>query len=141
MGIDIGIGDGLSFSPCANEPHFALADDGYYWYLHPLFEDLRTATGQYIDLYGDASSSSNDLGALANTLKGMRKLIETQPERWEVCTGQELVPYQRKTRSRGHMKAMFAAVEKCQFLLLMDQWETVVARANELNRPVVCFGD
>jgi hypothetical protein len=50
MALDIGIGNGTSLSPVNGELSISLDNDGYYWFLHPLFEDLRAATGQYIDL-------------------------------------------------------------------------------------------
>ena len=49
MSLDIGIGDGSSLVPERDEPSLFLEDDGYYWFLHPLFEGLQAETGQYID--------------------------------------------------------------------------------------------
>jgi hypothetical protein len=140
MALDIGIGDGSSFCPLQNERSLQL-DEGYYWFLHPLYEDLARVTGQYIDLYGDASFSGKNLAALEQMLKRALRLIESQESTWNVCIGTELVPHQKVTYSPPHLKETLAAVEKARFLWLISQWEQVVTRAKELDRPVVCFGD
>lgn len=140
MALDIGIGDGSSFGPVQNEPSLQL-DDGYYWFLYPLFVDLARTTGQSIDQYGDASFAGKNLAAMKDMLQHALNLIEPQPATWEVGIGWALVPYQRDTRTRPHLMGTFAVVDKAHFLLLVRQWERVVARAKELDRPVVCFGD
>ena len=141
MALDIGIGNGTSLSPVKGEPSISLDNDGYYWFLHPLFEDLRTTTGQYIDLYGDASFSGEQLVALEEMLKNARRLVDLQSAIWSVCIGYELVPRRKNARSRSRPKEIMATVEKQRFLAELDKWESIVARAKELNRPVVCFGD
>ena len=57
MALDLGVGNGVSLIPQQGEPSLWLNSDGYYWFLHPLIEKLASETGQYIDLYGDASFS------------------------------------------------------------------------------------
>ena len=140
MTLDIGIGDGSSFCPVQGEPSLQL-DDGYYWFLHTLFEDLAKVTGQYIDQYGDASFSGENLVPMEEMLKRASKLIASQPATWDIGIGWELVPSQKGTYSRPHLKRTFAAVDQAHFLFFVSQWERVVARAKELERPVVCFGD
>ena len=141
MSLEIGIGDGSSFSPVSIEPSVSLENDGYYWYLHPILEDLRAATGQYIDLYGDASFTGENRRALEAALKSVRLLIQLQSDKWNVCIGQQLVPYDKLTRSRPHLREVMASVEKSQFLSILNQLDAVVTRAKQLNSPVVCFGD
>ena len=123
------------------EPSFQLLDDGYYWFLHPLFKDLANETGQYIDLYGDASFSGSDLAGLEEMLRLASKLIALQPTTWNVIVGYELVPYEKENHSRPHQKEKFATVDRALFQFSVSEWERVVTRAKELNRPVVCFGD
>jgi hypothetical protein len=73
MALDIGLDVGGSMSPSRSEPSLTLDDDGYYWFLHPLWERLRPETGQYIDLYGYAgfagscSSATADLDTTSET--------------------------------------------------------------------------
>jgi hypothetical protein len=141
VALDIGIGNGSSLCPLATEPQLSLDDDGYYWFLHPFIEELRTTTGQYIDLYGDASFSGEHLVAMKSILARTRELIESQPERWEVCTGSMLIPWQQQTRSPPQLKKSFSTVEKQRFLHLLYQWDRVISRAEELKQPIVCFGD
>ena len=141
MPLDIGIGDGTSLAPLRDQPSFSLDDDGYYWYLHPLLEELAASTGQYIDLYGDASFSGQQLGAVKKMLAKAKRLVASQPACWEVCIGQQLIPRQKNSRSRPRLKPVMATVEKAHFLDLLSRWNAVIARAKELGHPLVCFGD
>jgi hypothetical protein len=139
MALDIGIGDGFSVGLLANEPSLFLEDDGYYWYLHPLFEELRAATGQYIYLYGDASFSGPMLTALEEIVSRAQDLVDRQPATWNVCVGQELVPWEKGARK--HSKPRFAVVAKDQFLALLNRWQDLIIRAKKSQRSVVCIGD
>ena len=119
MALDIGVGDGSSPVPLRDEPLLALQDDAVYSFLHPLFERLRTETGRYIDLYGDASFTGWRLAALQRMLVQARSLAESLPDKAKL--GNPL--------TRGNLSH------------LITNWERIVARAEELGRPVVCFGD
>lgn len=141
MPLDIGIGDGESICPMRNEILVSLGDDGYYWFLHPTFEKIAKATGQRIDLYGDAVFAENDLTVLEELLEHESRLIASRPDHWEVPIGNVLVPHQKATRERPHLKPIVAAVNKSDFVHLLMKWKQVIARARELNRPVVCRGD
>ena len=59
-------------------------DDGYYWFLHPLFEELKQRTGQYTDLYGCAAFSGHTLNELKSSITGATQLAQLQPDTWEV---------------------------------------------------------
>jgi hypothetical protein len=130
MPLDIGIGP--SRYPAQDEPSLQLDNDGYYWFLHPLFEQLAAETGQYVDLYGDASFNGDALAALEQTLAAARDLVTSQPATWRVHVGTQTMPAR---------KELYKIVEKTRFFELLDQWERIVARAKQSNRPVVCFGD
>lgn len=132
MSLDIGIGDGVAPNPLPDEPRIGLSGDGYYWFLHPLFERLLGETGQYIDLYGDASFAGEHLAALHRALDDARILVSAQPPEWQVYTGTQTHPVR---------KDVFAGVEKVRFLQLLDDWAMIVRRAEVTGRPVVCFGD
>jgi hypothetical protein len=132
MSLDIGVGDGSSFIPAQGEPSLSLDDDGYYWFLHPLFERLRTDTGQYIDLYGDAHFDGECRAALERVLAEARRLAGSQPEEWQVHVGTQLMP---------EHKELFQRVERETMLKLLDRWDNIVQRAKRLSRPVVCLGD
>jgi hypothetical protein len=129
--LDIGVGYAVGKPPTATEPGLGL-DDGHYWFLHPLFEELRTATGQYIDLFGDAAFAGPDLDALGRMLSAAQRLVEAQPESWEVHTGTQVLPVHRE---------VYKPVERAEFLQLLGRWEQVLERARQTGRPVVCFGD
>jgi hypothetical protein len=122
MPLDIGVGNGKSCVPDPAEPLLQLDDNGYYWFLVPLLGELHVQTSQYVDLYGDARFTGQRLEALERMLQKARALVRAQPRTWKVAEGA-------------------AVVERARFEQLLDRWDAVVARAKELNRPVVCFGD
>ena len=132
MALDIGVGDGASLVPVQGEPALYLDDDGYYWFLHPLFARLQAETGQYIDLYGDAAFAGPELASLKRMLAEARSLAEAQPASWQVHVGTQTAPTCRE---------LYEPVRREALLALLDRWDEVVRRAEELNRPVVCFGD
>jgi hypothetical protein len=129
--LSIGIGYAANHPPSGVFPCLALNDDGYYWFLHPLFDKLAAETGQYIDLYGNASFAATDLAALERMLKEARTLVLSQPESWEVHTGTQLRPVCRE---------IYHPVRREEFLPLLDTWENIIAIAKESGRPVVSFG-
>src|SRR4051812_13925815 len=130
--LDIGVGSEIGKPPEAAEPRLGLGDDGYYWFLHPLFGELWAATGQYIDLYGDAAFAGPDLDALERTLAAARAAVEGRPESWEVHTGTQTAPVRRE---------VYRPVERAEFLRLLGVWDRVIERARQTGRAVVCFGD
>jgi hypothetical protein len=132
MALDLGIGDGVSLIPKQGEPSLWLDSDGYYWFLHPLFEKLQSETGQYIDLYGDASFTGASLSALERMVAEAMGLVQAQPATWQVHTGTQLRP---------EHKELYAGVEKDRFLVLLHKWQQIIERAKEIGKPVVCFGD
>jgi hypothetical protein len=133
--VHIGVGrkDGASFWPLSREPWISLYfEDGCYWFLHPFIQDLANETGQYIDLYGDAAFEGRNLTALRRMLKAARAAASLQPDSWNVHVGYQTKPvYQEVQRP----------VEREQLLSLLDAWERIIDRAEQLKRRVVCFGD
>ena len=131
MSLDIGIGNGISLIPVSGEPSFRL-EGGIYWFLHPLLERLATETGQYIDLYGDASFTDAALVELKRMLAEARDLAAAQPHSWLWFVGLQTAPVR---------KELFKTVERAEVFATLDCWDKVVRRAEELGQPVVCFGD
>ena len=132
MALDIGIGDGSSLIPIQGEPLVQLDNDAPYWFLHPLFERLREETGEYIDLYGDASFFGEQLAALKQVLAEARRLAAAQPDTWQVHVGTKMAPVHQE---------LYAPLDRASLIALIEAWERVVMRAEQLGRPVVCFGD
>jgi len=147
MALDVGIGDGSSLTPVQGEPSLWMEDEAPYWFLHPLFEKLAAETGQYIDLYGEASFAGEQLIALKKMLTEARRLTEAQPHSWEVCVGYSVVPtawsatWRRAALSYRGREELRQPLDKGTLLNLIIAWERVVARAEELGLPVVCLGD
>lgn len=131
MAVDIGVGDGSSWTLDLGEPRLFLDYDGYYCFLRPLWERLGSETGQYIDLYGNASFVGKELSALGRVVAEARRLVEAQPEAWLVHIGTTPLE-QREMHCQVHKEAMLA---------LLDRLANVIARAGQLGRSVVCLGD
>src|SRR5437763_11663789 len=100
MSLAIGVGDEASFQPLPGEPCLDLDNDGYYWFLAPLFEQLARETGQSVDLYGDAAFDGKNLQVLRRMLTGARTLVESQPGTWEVHVGTQLKPVHKEVYAR-----------------------------------------
>ena len=132
MALDIGVGNGSSFVPVQGEPSLGLGDDAPYWFLQPFFERLAAQTGQYIDLYGDASFAGVQLAALKEMLTEAQRLTESQPDSWEVPVGTQVSPVRQELSKR---------LDREVLLNLLAAWQRVVVRAEQLGCPVVCFGD
>ena len=132
MSLDIGIGDGSSPQPLPGEPLIQLDNDGPYWFLYPLFERLWTETEQMIDLYGYASFAGDGLTALKRMLAAARTMVKKHPAAWQVHVGTQTAPIRRE---------LYRPVERAALLELLEAWVRIVERAEELGKPVVCFGD
>jgi len=110
----------------------ALNDDGYYWFLHPLFERLRDQCGKYIDLYGDALFTRDDFSRLRELLDEASALAKAKPATWNVHVGTQLQP----TR-----KELYAAVSREQLLTLIKAMRNMVETADRLDGQLECVGD
>jgi hypothetical protein len=110
----------------------SLDDDGYYWFLFPLFEDLAKQTGQWIDLYGGAAFAGPTLDDLARTLTAAGVLVEKQPPVWEVVIGVRMGPVPEEVR---------CAVDKQQIRALLDKLEAAVHKAKAAGTYVTFMGD
>ena len=72
------------------------------------------------------------LSALERMVAEAVRLVQEQPASWQVHTGTQMSP---------EHKEFYAEVNKVQFLSLLQKWREIVARAKQLGKPVVCFGD
>ena len=61
-----------------------------------------------------------------------RSLVLARPEVWKVHIGTQLMPKH---------KELYRRVKRGDMLALLDRWTTIVRRARESDRPVICFGD
>src|SRR4051794_35152256 len=111
MGIAIGAtNDRSSLAPCYDWPVVDLEDDGYYWFLTPLFGELALKTGQYVDLYGDACFKGKTLDEFKRALSDARRLVNGKPDRWRVHVGTQTLP---------KYKELYRTVVKSDFLKLL----------------------
>jgi hypothetical protein len=61
-----------------------LNDDGYYWFLYPLFEQVYAQTGKRIDLHGRAEFTTAQLAVLQAAIRQGREFVQQLPETWAV---------------------------------------------------------
>jgi hypothetical protein len=94
-----------------------LDDGGIYWYLFPFFERLGNQTGQFIDLYGDAKFSSENLGPLDSILSEALKSLELQPDVWEQKTGEQIRPVRKTLTQTISRKDVGSFITSLQDLL------------------------
>lgn len=109
-----------------------LDNDGYYWFLHGLFAELRDETGLYLDLYGDAMFGTSHFGRLKKLLDQATELVEAQPAKWRVNVGKQVHPVERD---------LFDTVTKDEFQRLLANFRRVVDEAERLGGYVQCAGD
>jgi hypothetical protein len=133
MSLDIGVGDGTHPTPISGEPFLQMEDGALYAFLFPYFERLAAQTsGRLIDLYGDASFEGPRLALLKQTIAAARRDAESRPESWKVHVGTQIAPIRRR---------IIKPVTRAELLNCLDRWDEIIARAEKLGRPVVCFGD
>ena len=107
-------------------------DDGYYWFLHPLFERLRAESGKYVDLYGGATFTQDDWGRLRRMLDEAKALAEGQPPRWDVHVG---------TQTHPVVKELYASVSRDEMLGRIATFRRMVEEAERVGGNIECLGD
>ncbi|MEJ2158279.1 MAG: hypothetical protein P8X96_23380 [Desulfobacteraceae bacterium] len=127
MAIDISIEGGKG----ANH-QMSLDDDGYYWYLHPLFVELRDRTGIYIDLYGDATFNRGNIAQFELLINKANDLLKKEPDKWKVKTGVQTHPVK---------KAIFQEVTKKTFENKLKTLSAMVKVVKNSTAKLVFFGD
>jgi len=132
MSLDIGIGDGTHPYPSTDEPLLQLNEGGLYSTLAPFFGRLAEETGEWIDLYGDASFDGRKLAALKRTIAEARAANQTRPDSWDVHVNTRITPIVKKN---------YAQLTKVELIDCLDMFDRIIARAEALGQPVVCFGD
>jgi FMN phosphatase YigB (HAD superfamily) len=144
----IGIGTRASLIPHSDQPLVLLEDDGYYWFLRPLFDQLFEQTNQYVDPYGNAYFEGTSLDLLQETITTAYQQVESQPETWLVSTSASIdflqmhrEYYADFLQTHPDYKEVFEEVSKATFIDLLNQWDSLVKLARQQNLGIVCFGD
>ena len=127
MGLDIGIEKNKKVEYLTH-----LDDDGYYWYLHPLFDKLRKSTGVYIDLYGYAEFDRDSIEVLESMLSQASEWISKEPDIWKVHTGSQLSPIQ---------KEIYETVTKIEFEKKLKLLNQLISEVKESGSKLIFMGD
>ncbi len=106
--------------------------DGYFVFLSPLFEELKQKTGQTIDLYENAVFGGIHLNDLRDTVTAGKRLVDSQPEKWDVWIGTQTYPVR---------KELYATVRKQELERMLDEIEAAVAKAKANGSYITFWGD
>ena len=113
-------------------PTVRFDDDGYYWFLDPLFEQVYAQTGKRIDLHGRAEFNAAQLSVLQTVIQQGREFVQQLPERWAVPA---------HLRRSSTPEPLRMTVTKQQFLSLFEQFDHLIAQAIAQHEHIVCIGD
>ena len=129
----------LMLVPAGSDPATAqpsrtmhLDDNGYYWFLHPLFQELAKQTGKSIDLYGDTKFAVHELSQLRALLTKAKSNVAAQPSKWRVRVGTRAAPVERE---------VYDEVEKQEFQRLLDRFTSLIDECENSGGEIHCVGD
>jgi hypothetical protein len=139
MSLTVGLAKDDSYPPKFDGPVFDFdpKNEGYYWFLYPLFEALAGRTGQMIDLYGYAIFGPAQLDGLERMIADARLRVATMPDSWDVEIGTSLGSNLHPTPPTP----IYSSVDRWTFADLFGQFESLIAEARRTLRPIVCWGD
>jgi hypothetical protein len=114
------------------ESSLHLNDDGYYWFLHPAFIEIKESTGQMIDLYSEAVFGSSSLPLLREFVARVEDSIRGRPDHWQVSVGHQLQP---------EIKEMLDEISKPKLIELLKRFIEIIDFAVANDENVICIGD
>ncbi|MEN8200096.1 MAG: hypothetical protein ABFR63_08490 [Thermodesulfobacteriota bacterium] len=127
MSLDVGVQRGDEVD-CM----LSFEDDGYYWFLHPLFKKMHKSVGIYIDLYGDAEFKKDNIVHLESLLKEAENMISKEPSYWNVLTGIQTHP---------ERKEIYCKVSKSEIENKLKILDFMVSEVKAANSKLVFLGD
>ena len=127
MALDVGIQSGKKI-----DYRMSFENDGYYWYLNPLFEEMYEKIGIYIDLYGDAEFTGRNIHQLESLLNKAFEMIKNEPKNWDVYIG---------TQTHPDKKDLFCKVSKIEFDSKLKTLQKMVTEVKEKSGRLIFSGD
>ena len=126
MGLDIAA---FPPGPQTAPPVFSvtLDDDGYFWFLHPYFEQA----GFHLELYGDLMFGTSELERVKKVLERAAEALESKPATFHVSIGKTVEP----------VEEVVSTVTKADFRDLLARLRRVIEEAERLGGYVECTGD
>jgi len=127
MSLDVGIplGDQIDY-------RLSFENDGYYWFLHPLFEAMHQRIGIYIDLYGDAEFAAENIKQLESLLDKASEMVAVESDIWNVCIGTQTHPVK---------KDLFCRVSKKEFDSKLKTLREMAAEVRKKSAKLIFVGD
>jgi len=108
-------------------------DDGYYWFLHAWFVQVKKTTGKYVDLYGDAQfHESNGLAMLRAAMSEALETARRQPREWQVHTGTQLRPVRQE---------LYATVKRSNLVNMISKFLALIEETQASGKTLAFLGD
>lgn len=114
------------------EERLIFHEEIYYWALHGEIEELFNDTGKYIDLLENTVYTTEELPRLMKMITDAKVRIADKPEKWDEFLATELDP---------ETKDVFITVNKADFILFLDRFESMIAEAQTSDKNVVFKSD
>ena len=70
----------------------SLPNEGVFWFLLPLFDDLANSHGKRIDLYGDVEFRLSELALIDRLIQSARSRCAEMPNSWNQSVGRHTMP-------------------------------------------------
>jgi len=132
MAVDLVVTENEEVPPYRQELSLRFDEDGYYWFLYPLFEELYALTGNMIDLYGNATFEAETLPFLQEMGEKARLKVARKPKNWDVRIGYQYTPKK---------EPILKTVNRQRFLSMLDQLDKMIDWAIKHNEKIECLGD
>ena len=135
MALDIGLLD----ADGRRDLRLQLDDDALYWSLHPWWARVAEATGQYLDLYGDARFSGDALDVLDAALADAEEKAHTWPERQMFPVG---TSYKRDSAGSWVVaRENHEPLERAAVLAALGKFRALIAEARASGATLYGWGD
>lgn len=135
MALDIYLQKDASPPETAENHRLSLEDDGYFWFLYSVFEDISKETDQVIDLYEDAFFDGENLALLDRMVARARNEIAQKPDVWKEFTGTVV------DQDKNKIEKLYSTVHKNELETILTKLEKAVGEAREQNVGMFFLGD
>jgi hypothetical protein len=135
MALDVYLQKDAKPPETAENHRLSLEDNGCFWFLYSVFEDISKETDQVFDLYEDAFFDGENLALLDRMVARARTAIAEKPEVWKEFTG--TVVHQDKNK----IEKLYSTVRKTELEALLVKFEKAVGEARERNVGMFFLGD
>ena len=122
-----------------SDEHTLKLEENFYWYLHPMFEQINAHTGRYIDLHGKCIFPVESLSVLQKYIFEKKHTIrQLKPSALVFISGEIIV----KTKNgRTIRKDNIVEVDKINLLNFLTQINNLIDIARQNSCELHFIGD